>query len=597
MIRGVDFVAKYPEYFKIALPAADLHLEVTQQAKTHTRRCSGNELVDAARPHELDVVKEYRNNNRRMISKEGVDRFHSATSRIIDESGSSFQDLSEALSEWLDSNPFKVLKRAVGWKEYIYNCVYPTSIEDPNGVLTAFPFSTINSSIPPSYSESEGGQPRNERVGVKPLIIYSEEIRWNSDGIFSFEAGEWEYTTVRNKKAKAPYYFIVDSDNWYRYYPKGYSTKEKRLVYELELWYFHNTGEVPVSILPGCVATSELGNHVKYNESFLHTYFEYADEYNVRLDDSKIVWVQNCSPITAMREMPCLNPDCNKLGFVITKNEQGEPVGTTKCQMCDNGVMKNINPRDLLIIPDGSNFEKQSNTDLVQFYSPSQGILDIALKNPDEWLAKAKQAIGLDALEKSGESSLAMEKRYEPLKDMLKKVGYGLLNNFESFLWHAECLLQTEKSNRIKPKAVIPQTYKVKDLNGLLEDAKNALPVNLFHATLQVIKKKYPGDIKTQKVHEYALLYAPLLMYDPTQRKDKIISGAYDETDDVRADYATCAMMEVCEEIGLDKFLDLSKKEVMQIAEDYLVDLGVIDAPIELFDGSIDRTQGAEQNQ
>jgi hypothetical protein len=184
-----EFVADSPFFFEDENEIAHTWGTVSAQARGHSSRESNVEIYEKARPGEDETIRQYRQDNRRMITKEGVDKFISLSVRIFK---NSHIDLSEGtinrqVSEWLEEKPFRILTQKVGVLDYFYTVAYRYAIDDPNAAWIAFPVSRQGKNQAPIKDLGDDGQPiLNVPVRIESRLIPSDKIR-RRDHVFAFE--------------------------------------------------------------------------------------------------------------------------------------------------------------------------------------------------------------------------------------------------------------------------------------------------------------------------------------------------------------------------------------------------------------------------
>lgn len=546
-------------------PTAARHwFMVKQQAIRHTREASPGELLERQRPNESDFIRDYRMANYRCITGEGVTKFNDKVARIINGSGYTFSSESAEFKEWRQNVRLPAGNgETVSFNEYFSRVVLPASFEDPNALLVAFPYNPDNPMVPPANTVEEGGLMDNVPVGIATKIIPSEKIKWISKNAFAWKAGYWDFQH-ENKTLSEPFFFIADNRYYYRLIPVGY-TKDRNsrsmLKYELQLWYFHDTGsgtgpdethELPLNVLGGTLTKDQDDDKIVYNSSFIKSYFEYGDEVIVIFSDWQAVRTKTSYPVKVMKKQPCMT--CSGNGKVKYKHETGE--GLRECDSCGgSGIQKDIGPFTTLYVDAGAGFNKDNpSVKALEYISPDINTVEYLERSWRSLLKDADQSINLDLLESGNESGVAMGMRLQDLHDMLLKIAGNTFDVMELYSWFVECLLNPNRSQRVKPVIRRPKSFEIKSESQLMAEAKEAVPADAVTSLMEFYRAKYSGNPDLIRVKELALLYAPLLaIQDINEINTRIATGAYSASDLIKRDRAELVLTEMLRD-GFDLF-------------------------------------------
>ena len=288
----MKYLIDNPEFYKYEPPIKKIWEQVHVQATAHTQRLEVDPVLDKVRPNEPQMSKDYRQENRRLITKADISRFVTKCQRIFEASGIKLvpESLSEVMRKWLESEPFYYLGQYSELEEYMYRVVLPEAIEDPNALLVVWPYSAY-SEEPPAYPMQLGGHPANEQVPIDVKIIPSSKVVVITENVFGWLAGKW----LVDKNTWHNYYYFADETFYYRVYPVKDGSGIK---YEWEVWYYHNIQDLPLNILPGFLSKYK---SAYYNESVMHGYFEYADEFKARFTDANNRLKQKLTELNELR--------------------------------------------------------------------------------------------------------------------------------------------------------------------------------------------------------------------------------------------------------------------------------------------------------
>lgn len=555
---------KRPPYF-------DMAEKVFIQSTGHTRRCERLWLLDIARPNEDEEIKAWQQANRRMVTKDIYDNFVNLITRVLSETGTGLKNVSKKLSSFLTEDNFYA-QGPCGLDEYMMRYIFPYSIEDPNGAIVPFPYDPDNPETPLAESE----RPQNQSNSLKFLLVpYYDQFQFSEGGddldVFTFKYGQMPILVVpQNEEKWFDVYYIIDDTAIWQYYPVG--MKDGYPVYSIRTWYVHlaSINEkkiVPVIKLPGTSSrcdSKEKGN-VFYNESFMHGAFEWMDEGLQSFMDNVGVRVQHNYPKVLMGNIPCT--DCKGGTNMITLKDGSRDV--KECTTCKGrGRIINPGPFGVLIKPDRNGLDVNPDDSPYTYLTPPVETINNSLEVAMQFFAKAEESLCLNILERSAESGIAKEIRLEPIQDKLRPIGNGILTTKVKLAQVIECYLEPDEGAREVPTVEIPSSYKIKGIEELQSDVKEALPADRKEREMALYEKLYKGDTVKVMVKKRALEYSPLLSMSDDQITTAINLGAYDSNDYIRMTRAIEAMEYVAEKNA--HFVDMKKEEVFRQANEYI---------------------------
>ena len=534
------------------LSTSEVRLLVKKQAMRHTRRLKNNPLFNIQRPNEPDLILQYRNAMARMLSKDGFDRWCSKVGRIIETAGLTIDrtTLNEATREWLEEENFQYMGQYSGVQEWFLRIIVPGCVEDPNGLIVVFPYNPESPQTPLPRPVTDGGLPNNTAPAIDVQTIPTEDIIETGTEYFSYWGWETEIRYGTDTK-KERVWFEWDANYVYINWPM-YDEK-LQLVYVTEVWYQHDFGFLPLNFMPGRIAKSETGEY--YNESFLHPYFEYADEFASAFSDVQANRVSHLYPKVIMTEMPCPEKGCKSGRIKYTDKAGIEKIA--ECQTCGgSGVIKDPGPYGVILQKAQGGIDGQSGQpNPYQYVTPPTEVFALAWEKTFELLERGKRAVGLDLLLNLNESGVAMEHRLEDLEDMLKDFGGTLIDTMEVVLECVDALLHINPAQRKAPKIVRPKRYDIKTALGHKMDYDNALPFDRYNAAIQLIQNKYRGDDVKQKVYREAFKFAPELLLSEQEFSVRVASGVYQTQNVTKRDNVVMLITQLADELGDDRYL------------------------------------------
>lgn len=553
-------------------PLKAFRTAVNVQAVRHSQRRVGDAPVDiiaVQRPNEGKDIKKYRAQNERQITREGVEKFISKTTRIV-VNGLKFSEPEGKLKEYLETRPFYDTGNRYTFTEYLFGALFPIAIEDPNLISCAFPYNPNRPEVAPNdpVNGFEGGLRPDEELGIEIKLV---EPAWMDNECFCFYGGTRKIVTVGGRREEK-FFYAADKDNWYTLEP-SYEIREgsrRELIYTPVVWYAWDLGTSPVNLLPGAVSTTKFG---KYRESFMMPYFNLADEAINAFSDNQAIRVRFAHPVVGITEVPCWNEDCKK-GYIFTDNQK------TECSVCNGtGTMKSPGPYGTLVKKSASLTSEGSGPGpAMEFYNPDLGIMSASWTTWTELLTLAKQAVGLDLLEGTGvESGKAKDLRLEDLQDLLMTIGVSIGTCGAQLLQQIQALLVPIVGDRKLPSYQLPISFKIHEASELKIEAENALFEDRYQARMDFYRHKYRGQEDMIRLYELAITYAPSILLTEDELTKRVAAGSMTSDDVVRRDNAVLALQRLVAERAID-LLDISEPAAMVAIEAYLVSRGMVTA-------------------
>lgn len=533
----LEFVKDNPLFFNNKPYFLEDAMKVKCQALSHLRRDGYGDFLEMELPNEDPKIKEYRKKVIRNLTRNGIDRIADFLSEVISNTGYTFSASAETV-EYLQSNPFEIRGQNVDLQTYITNCIIQTSFYDANAVTINFPY------IDGEHFNEEGEVNLPSAIGdnvngikIKHLLFEIEEICYFDDDLFAFLGGRKE---VREGKEtiEVPYYFVADKEYWYIYYPTDQKVDEQR-VYEAVEWYRHGTtcngrAVLPVNFLPGVITKGDNG---VYNETFAYSYYEFADEVVNMLSSLQAVLRLHFTPKTWMHELDCTAAGCHKGKLQDAKGhyvkDQNDRI--VNCPSCINGKVTNISPYSILKIPNDMGLDDNNiKGEPFGYISPPVNDLASAFQIFWNWYEKMMNTLALDIIGDNVESGEAKEKKLEDRRVYVAKYARSLFDWLERELINLESILNPVENNRVKPQVTEPNSYKVRDLQTLIDDAKNSIDIDRIDAELRVIESQYRNNPAKQRMFELAYEYAPHLWRSAEDLQKAVFAGCISTNDCIK---------------------------------------------------------------
>lgn len=491
--------------------------KIAEQASSHMTREGLARILNQIRPHESDTIKDYRVRNQRRLTTSPVNSWFAMVSRIFNNSGVQFTNISERLSDYLDTYPFVFADKELDLSTYLYEIVLRQSITDPNGYFVVIPMKA-------DYEDTS--------EQVKPqmrFFHYNEFIGILDDAMY--------FAVTEDKNANLHTHYLVYKD---RITVSKDTYSEGKIRQEHQFTYIHNIGQYPVI---GTISnTIMLDAKLPINESLLQGAFEYWDEALSQFSDNQAVTVQHNFPIRIITSIPCPADGCNG-GHVRDKDGN-----ISKCGVCKGtGSIVDISPYHTLVAPDKNAMgEGISGRDPVMYVAPPESSIEASYIRAMDLLKKGKEEIGLDLIGSETESGVSRNMRLEEKQDKLLQVANKLKMFAEQMLYFYERMLNVlPAEDATFPLVVMPRTLHIKDSYTLMEEIKASPLADRYNSYMAYIEEKYSGDVMQMTIYRCAFAIAPALLLNDAEIEKRLVSGVYTNFDIYKADVAVMVLSEI----------------------------------------------------
>ena len=589
---GDDIFSQRPEQF-------GCWQSVNAKASRHVQQSQYTELYEVARPHEEEVYRNWRENNKRHVTSAPLGRFISMMNRVVSYSShplDSFKDVPEKFSKVVNSLPFEDNDSSYSFDEFRHKVLIPLAMEDPNSIIVEMPFNKGDRLNPiTSVSKSTSIE------YISKIIPYYEIIKMpsNEEPVLCWLGGYVEIGTEEDPNHQ-PYYFMCDKEAYYAFFPRENASKE--IVWDWELWYTHKSGRILYTKLIGRTervntysATKtktvslthpdkkedrrNITGSIKFRNTFIAGALPYFDEAVVRLGQDQVNMARHLDPIRWVNgDLEC--PTCGGARKVKKRIAgYGSREMDVDCPSCQGqGGLTNIGSFSTIKVRGGHHSSDKTPSVPVGYASPPTANLEISNRSWQEWIKLGINEICIDPLDGrgEGESGVKAKLRMVPKDDLMKEFGDEFMRMSEDILNNKHSLIfSTEDRIFNFPRSLM---YSVLTGDQLFEEYKNK-PLGLKHDSyMKWINSEYRGNDEKVKIMELASCYAPLMHYSESELDTAIGTQTYAQIDIIRRDFAQKIFTELIEE---NPDAERTHGEWAVLADQWLIDNNKIEVGVD----------------
>lgn len=399
---------------------------VFYQAINHNYRLIDCDLISKIRPGEGKEIQDYRNENLRQITIETASKMAIECGNAWNGSGFELRNLTEQVTDWLNSKPFRYLDGRLDLNNWVTSMVIPDSFVDPNGGIAVIPI-------------TENGQ--IVRI-LTPIIPYYKIIS-NKE----FTAFHYEDLLINGINRKA--YYVCDAINWYYLKPELIGNSIK---YSMDIVYIHNTNSIPIVPMPGVIKKTAKGEY--YKETFLQSAYIHGDEAITSYSDAQAISIKSGHPILIIGDIKC--DKCTD-GKILKPNSK-----STDCTNCKGtGFKRSPGPLEMW------NYSKEIGKDdkpQNPFYlQPNAANIELSEKRWQKHYELSKRSLGIDSLIDMNESGEAMLKRLEFLKTQIRYILTGVANTLQEVMYYVAVSFHNGEKLENFPSISIPKDISIKN--------------------------------------------------------------------------------------------------------------------------------------
>lgn len=481
----------------------------------HTRGKSPGRILTDRRPNEDPEVQRYRLSIYEPITKGSMNRAIDKLYRMFIGANFSIQ-VSEELSNYLNNYKFD--------NQYFYSFIQKyvvrRMIEDPNGYLIWIPSGP--GLIDPTI-----------KVDIKAELIFSDEIKYVSDEMITWESEEEKSEVIVNGKKvlRGEVYYTMTENAFYKHVQYGAAQDKK---FELFLIYEHNMGELPAIVLGGDLTDEE------YFDSYFSPFVPFANEAIRQYSDWQGVMTTSAFPYREEIAENCDAPGCRG-GAVFNEEEQEH----YPCRVCKGtGRVITRSPFGVFMRERNSNAldaNALSDAPMIRFTSPA---VDIIQYSGEAWqllLKKAEESLYLNFIEEAQSGAAKLVDREDGYMSLTK-----ISNNvFDELIYKSLWFMERYRnvSTPVKPIIIKPVSFSMRTEEALIQEInqlsdKNAPVAFLVETTKDLAKKRFSGNKSISRLVEVLVSYDPIYHVTTKDKQMLLASGTIKKDDIVKSLFA-----------------------------------------------------------
>lgn len=460
---------------------------VYDQALRHNVWLKEIDLIKEKFPNENEVIRKYRNTNKRQFTKEVPRKAIQGVISTLSNIPIKVESNNAKFNAWLESLPFTFKSDKIDFYKWAINQLIPYSFIDPNAILIAFPL---------FVSEFE-------TVGISALIIpYNKRyIDPNGEYLIILQEGTNNFWVSDKNEL---YFVEVGQNNVYT------------------LVYSHNLGELPFTYVPGITSFDQETKNV-YNESILSSTYEYLDEALISFTSDQAVRTK-MNPIFIRPGLAC--QACN--GQAVETNSEGKEITCKSCK--GTGIAKKISEmEDFIILPSDSIQGDGKIPVKPEYINPGTDVATFWAKTWKDYLNEGKKSIGIDALIDKAESGEAMKKRLASFEEFITYLIYLTYNSSCTKFFELCHKLLNPKVSDWKEFPIIktPKRVEVKTPEILKQNFNEAIGSEKIQAALEYYESLYGDDPIMLRAMKLLLEYYPASIEKMEDLQTLSVLGVY----------------------------------------------------------------------
>lgn len=360
----------------------DITTNLAEEISVHANGTFPTKLLEARAPNEQTAEYDYRRDNYQPVTKPIWRRAAKVINRIWNKSNYSIKYSEESTDYFTVEYP-----DFTSIDNYFEQVVTPHMLADPNSLLCVKP-----RALPEKIDENGDLIPDQSQL-IEPIaVIYS------SFNVIVYERGSHSLVKLNETSrlkdgARGLIFEFYDDTNIYRITQVG---DKSDWTFEIDLYYAHQLGYVPVWRLPG--NTKQIQDF-SYNESYFSDALPHLNRAIVDESTLDISKKTQAFPILVLYKDVCKNTDCID-GRIKYYDDDKEKHLYRRCETCQGnerpspaGILQIDIPRPGSL--DAENFANIPNPP-VSFQAPDPTILEFSRKEINNAEEKAFTFVGIN---------------------------------------------------------------------------------------------------------------------------------------------------------------------------------------------------------
>ncbi len=378
----------YPEYWEGYNEA----IECNEKIRVHSEKGYFPECLFTSRsPNQTDEELEWIKDNYKQITLDVFSDYINTRGRAWHRSNWSIQyneDEDQFQGQGFKSYVEGDIKTFGSFEKYIREVISVLKARDPEGVLVIKP-KEVN------VQQREDGTffiPDNQLINPQPYYYSVDKIVSQHEDYFLIETGEKSLVTYQNQQKRIGRVFeFYDNNNIWKISQVGKKIEDN---YQIELYYKHDLGKIPVQKLMGIPKI--LDGEVRWESPFIHA----VDNLDLVLLDSshlQMAKAKSAYPIRIMAANECEHTEngyrCS--GGYIGYVEDGVE-SRKKCTSCDGtGYKHRLNPLGEILFNPKEFDEANSSKKLLEYVAPDVSTLEFLQDQIEKNEQRARRNIHL----------------------------------------------------------------------------------------------------------------------------------------------------------------------------------------------------------
>lgn len=514
-------------------------VRIFYEMAVHTRKLKPEKLLLARRPNEEDDILAYRLANYEPITYGSMNRALDDLYRIVNSINYKLNIPSQYTRDFINTRAFY----GYDFEMFLQKLVLKRGIEDPNGFLCWLP-------------DGKGIENPGEKITVKPCLVYSEQIHYLDENVFSYLSEEKSPVIVDKKTVwEGEVYHVLTDDSFYKVIQIGKKNERK---FQTKIIYQHDIGEVPAIVLGG-----DMSAH-RYFESYFAPYVAFGNEAIRQFSDWQAVMTTTMFPYTEDFVAECDMPEEKK----VRKSSDPVPEGEETFKPRKMKIFNAKTPYNTRIRKVKS--EQNKWDDVLDPSIPGRRYIhpdvNVAKYSGEAWseilIPQAERALHLNLGEGDLSGKAKMVER-ESKYSMVNKIGGNYFDNLMlNSLLYIDAYLNVHAIDRNEISIDKPVSFHIKTEADLIEEmgflqTQQVPALFLAEATIDLAQKRFSGNKLSQKIFNVISVLDTLYIYTQPQKQAMFMAGYVSKSQVIKSTHIYSLLLSMANEEGNDNFIQM----------------------------------------